>query len=218
MNSIDLQPELLRATAEVIHERFAKLEARYADRLEAIERSFADWRRDLSGEFAGMIAKLDPRPHLRGAYDRDGDYRACDRVCFNGAEWIARCDDPGDLPGDGWMLAAKRGRQGDRGEKGEIGERGMRGEKGEPGDQGATGADGLPGAPGSPGTPGEPGQRGEMGPRGEKGATGQPGANGAMIEAIHLSDTSLIVMRSDGVALECDLKPMLERFRESEGS
>jgi hypothetical protein len=35
-------------------------------------------------------------------------------VSFNGSEWIAKQDDPGDLPGDGWMLGAqgKRGKPG----------------------------------------------------------------------------------------------------------
>jgi hypothetical protein len=35
-------------------------------------------------------------------------------VSFNGSEWIAKHDDPGTLPGDGWMLGAqgKRGKPG----------------------------------------------------------------------------------------------------------
>jgi hypothetical protein len=43
-----------------------------------------------------------------------------DVAAFNGSEWRARCDDPGPLPGDGWMLGAKgaRGRPGERGPPG----------------------------------------------------------------------------------------------------
>jgi Collagen triple helix repeat (20 copies) len=68
----------------------------------------------------------------RGLFDGEASYRKLDRVAFNGSEWIARRDDPGPLPGDGWMLAAKAGA------KGERGERGPRGEKGEKGEPGAT--------------------------------------------------------------------------------
>ena len=40
-----------------------------------------------------------------------------DVVAFNGSEWRARYDNPGPLPGDGWVLGAKgvRGRPGERG-------------------------------------------------------------------------------------------------------
>jgi hypothetical protein len=50
----------------------------------------------------------------RGKYDPAETYGKFDRVSFNGSEWIARQDDPGPLPGDGWMLGAqgKRGRPG----------------------------------------------------------------------------------------------------------
>jgi hypothetical protein len=50
----------------------------------------------------------------RGKYEPDESYRALDRVSFNGSEWIAKRDEPGPLPGDGWMLGAqgKRGRPG----------------------------------------------------------------------------------------------------------
>jgi integrin beta 3 len=51
---------------------------------------------------------------LRGLYDKAEAYCKLDRVSFNGSEWIARQDDPGPLPGDGWMLGAqgKRGKPG----------------------------------------------------------------------------------------------------------
>lgn len=176
MNSIDLPHDaLLTAICEVIGERLAKLEARRVTEIERLERAFGEWRGMIEGELKALNTRFEPGK-LRGAWGAAARYEAFDRVCFNGAEWIARKDDPGDMPGEGWMLAAKRGKAGERGEKGDRGDRGL---------------------------------------RGETGASGLPGAIGAAIEAIHVSDVSLIVMRSDGVALECDLRPVLTRFRDS---
>jgi hypothetical protein len=61
-------------------------------------------------------------------------------VAHNGSEWRAVKDDPGPLPGDGWMLSAK-GVKGDKGMPGNRGERGERGERGPPGPQGVGLAD-----------------------------------------------------------------------------
>jgi hypothetical protein len=43
-------------------------------------------------------------------------------VAFNGSEWRAMVDDPGPLPGPGWMLGAKgaRGKRGERGPPGPV--------------------------------------------------------------------------------------------------
>jgi hypothetical protein len=51
----------------------------------------------------------------------------------SGAAFIARRDNPGICPGDGWQLLSRQGRPGHRGETGERGPRGEKGEKGEPG-------------------------------------------------------------------------------------
>ena len=64
-----------------------------------------------------------------GLYSATEAYRAMDVVTHNGSEWRAVRDDPGELPGDGWMLGAK----GTRGKPGERGERGMAGPQGPPG-------------------------------------------------------------------------------------
>ena len=67
----------------------------------------------------------------RGSWVREGvHYGNLDRVSFNGSEWIAIRDDPGVLPGDGWMLGAKVGRQGRPGDPGPKGERGAAGRDG----------------------------------------------------------------------------------------
>jgi len=57
----------------------------------------------------------------RGLFDPAGTYRALDVVSFNGCEWRAKRNAPGELPGDGWMLSASRGKRGDRGERGLTG-------------------------------------------------------------------------------------------------
>jgi integrin beta 3 len=71
-----------------------------------------------------------------GLYDSTAAYRAMDVVAFNGSEWRAKVDNPGSLPGDGWMLGAKAGARGDKGERGNKGEMG---ERGAPGVQGPAG-------------------------------------------------------------------------------
>jgi HK97 family phage portal protein len=55
----------------------------------------------------------------RGLYSATEAYAALDVVAFNGSEWRAVRDDPGPLPGDGWMLGAK-GSRGKRGPAGEV--------------------------------------------------------------------------------------------------
>jgi hypothetical protein len=46
---------------------------------------------------------------------------------------IAKRDNPGVCPGDGWQVMSRQGKPGLRGENGE---RGLRGEKGDPGERG----------------------------------------------------------------------------------
>ena len=60
-----------------------------------------------------------------------------DVVAHNGSEWRAVKDDPGPLPGDGWVLGAK-------GSRGKPGEQGPRGNQGPPG-PGITGVAALAG-------------------------------------------------------------------------
>jgi HK97 family phage portal protein len=58
----------------------------------------------------------------RGLYSPAEAYRAMDVVSFNGSEWRAITDEPGPLPGEGWMLGAKgsRGKRGERGAPGPV--------------------------------------------------------------------------------------------------
>jgi hypothetical protein len=63
-------------------------------------------------------------------YDPEISYRALDTVSLNGSEWRAKQDDPGPLPGEGWMLSAQKGKRGDQGLRGEAGPEGKPGKDG----------------------------------------------------------------------------------------
>ena len=64
---------------------------------------------------------------IRGTWEPDGLYRELDVVAMNGASFVAKSDDPGPCPGDGWQLMSaqgKRGKQGEEGPKGNVGPKG----------------------------------------------------------------------------------------------
>jgi hypothetical protein len=63
----------------------------------------------------------------------DEAYERLDIVVSDGDSFIAKHDDPGICPGDGWQLLSRQGRPGSKGETGERGTCGERGEKGAPG-------------------------------------------------------------------------------------
>lgn len=67
---------------------------------------------------------------VRETWAETETYSALDVVALNGASFVARRDDPGPCPGDGWQLIAAQGK------RGQPGERGMKGDKGERGDCG----------------------------------------------------------------------------------
>jgi hypothetical protein len=56
-----------------------------------------------------------------GAHDPKRTYRKFDLVTFNGTEWRAAQDDPGELPGSGWRMASQRGAHGKAGDRGPAG-------------------------------------------------------------------------------------------------
>jgi hypothetical protein len=72
-------------------------------------------------------------PVIKGTYREGETYGFLNIVALNGSSFIARRDDPGPCPGDGWQLIASAGRPGKPGMKGERGEPGQRGERGLPG-------------------------------------------------------------------------------------
>jgi hypothetical protein len=73
---------------------------------------------------AGRDARV---PKVCGTYREGETFSYLDIVALNGSAFIARWDDPGPCPGDGWQLIASAGRAGKPGPKGERGERGERG-------------------------------------------------------------------------------------------
>jgi hypothetical protein len=72
-------------------------------------------------------------PTVRGAYDVNDSYGELDIVSFDGAAYVAKSDDPGLCPGEGWERLSKRGQRGRRGEavRGPQGEKGAKGDKGD---------------------------------------------------------------------------------------
>lgn len=67
---------------------------------------------------------------IRGTWTSENEYQALDVVALNGAAFVARTDNPGPCPGEGWQLMSaqgKRGPAGERGDKGDKGERGLPG-------------------------------------------------------------------------------------------
>ena len=63
-------------------------------------------------------------PQVIATYDPQGEYRELDVVALNGGSFIARRDNPGACPGDGWQVMAERGKPGKPGPVGPRGERG----------------------------------------------------------------------------------------------
>lgn len=64
---------------------------------------------------------------VRGTWSAADAYAALDVVALGGAGFVARKDDPGECPGEGWQLIAsqgKRGKEGGPGPKGEPGNAG----------------------------------------------------------------------------------------------
>ena len=74
-----------------------------------------------------------PMPVVVGTYREGVKYDHLNIVALNGSSFIARCDDPGACPGDGWQLIASAGKQGKPGIKGDRGDAGPRGVQGERG-------------------------------------------------------------------------------------
>jgi hypothetical protein len=78
----------------------------------------------LQREFsAQMQAMLDTAlaTRVRGTYQAGVSYVRGDMVALDGGSFIARKDNPGKCPGDGWQLMAKQGARGIAGPKGERG-------------------------------------------------------------------------------------------------
>ena len=58
---------------------------------------------------------------IEGTYNPDAKYRRLSIVMLNGSSFVARRDEPGPCPGDGWQLFTSVGQQGPKGERGPAG-------------------------------------------------------------------------------------------------
>jgi hypothetical protein len=66
----------------------------------------------------------------RGLYQDGIGYQRLDLVSLNGGTFVAKQDNPGACPGDGWQLVTSQGKRGVAGERGPQGERGPAGPPG----------------------------------------------------------------------------------------
>src|SRR5262249_25673219 len=57
----------------------------------------------------------------RGTYSASAEYSKLDLVTLNGGSFLAKRDNPGACPGDGWQSLTMPGKRGERGERGERG-------------------------------------------------------------------------------------------------
>jgi hypothetical protein len=76
---------------------------------------------------AGENGRDGRSPNVRGTFKAGERYRGLDVVALDGGAFIARRDDPGPCPGDGWQLICQSGKRGQQGPRGERGERGLPG-------------------------------------------------------------------------------------------
>ena len=77
-------------------------------------------------------------PKVIGTYREGEVYGHLNIVALGGSSFIARSDEPGPCPGDGWQLIASAGRPGKQGPPGERGQPGLTGERGPAGERGPT--------------------------------------------------------------------------------
>src|SRR5262245_28217093 len=91
--------------------------------LDVVAHTIAHLQRDVRDETKAMLdAALATK--VRGTFNPVSTYVRGDMVVLDGGSFIARKDNPGKCPGDGWQLFAKqgaRGRDGPEGKRGPAG-------------------------------------------------------------------------------------------------
>jgi hypothetical protein len=122
---------LVETLGEVISDERWREREELQGALAPLQREIAAMRTELAelrGFRDGLVGRDVPTAwfKLRGEYREGHVYGRLDIVSRDGAWWIARCDDPGPIGGDGW-------REGPRAKQGEKGARGPRGLQGAPG-------------------------------------------------------------------------------------
>jgi hypothetical protein len=105
------------AIGQALGEIRAQIIEQFEDKLSAVEARLIV---HMTKQFTEAInnTKL---PDVRGTYNATAQYKKLDIVALNGGAFIAKRNDPGPCPGDGWNLLARQGPRGQPGEKGERG-------------------------------------------------------------------------------------------------
>src|SRR5262249_25167688 len=80
----------------------------------------AQLHRDVLAEARAMLDQA-LAMRIRGTFQPGANYTLGDVVVLDGGSFIARKDNPGKCPGEGWQLMAKQGQRGVAGPKGERG-------------------------------------------------------------------------------------------------
>ena len=87
---------------------------------DVVANALAIFRTDIVDTCKALIAeKLSQR--IRGTFSAQAKYDLGDVVALDGASFIARHDNPGLCPGDGWQLLARQGTRGIAGPRGIAG-------------------------------------------------------------------------------------------------
>jgi hypothetical protein len=87
---------------------------------EFLTRVVASLQRDFEATVKAAIETALAR-RIRGTHDPKAEYFANDLVAKDGASFVAKRNNPGPLPGDGWQLLARQGQRGVAGERGAPG-------------------------------------------------------------------------------------------------
>lgn len=167
---------LVKAVATVVREQIAKATRTLIERLDAVDRRFAELTVPRDGR-DGADGK-DGSPGERGERGEQGLPGKDGAVGDRGP--IGEKGERGEagLPGPPGAIG-ERGIDGAAGKDGRDGAPGPAGEKGERGESGPAGRDGIDGKDGAPGERGERGEKGEPGLPGPAGTPGERGADGA---------------------------------------
>jgi hypothetical protein len=80
----------------------------------------ADLQRDFQETVKAAIEMALAR-RIRGTHNPQSEYFANDLVAKDGASFVAKRNNPGPLPGDGWQLLARQGQRGIAGPQGIAG-------------------------------------------------------------------------------------------------
>jgi hypothetical protein len=88
--------------------------------LELMAETLARFQRQILDETKAMLDQA-LATRVRGTFQPGTNYVRGDMVALDGGSFIARKDNPGKCPGDGWQLMAKQGQRGIAGPEGKRG-------------------------------------------------------------------------------------------------